>query len=169
MGLPAPAPRFDHACCALPTAANSQQPDKLVVLGGRDSSQHFTDVHVLDLSSWTWQTGHGVPALGSQVGETASAARGSAGGEASQGACIPELQRCSCLTIAAGPPLSAGLQPPVLLRGQRAFPQGVRRLWQQRHAQVQLCSPGGLGWAAGGAGRAAQLRSAVVGLPGWLG
>jgi hypothetical protein len=67
MGLPAPAPRFDHTCCAIPTLANSQHPDKLVLLGGRDSSQHFTDGWWLDLSTWTWQTGAGVPALGSQV------------------------------------------------------------------------------------------------------
>ncbi len=67
VGLPAPAPRFDHTCCAIPTAANSQHPDKLVLLGGRDSSQHFTDGWWLDLSTWTWQTGGGVPTLGGQV------------------------------------------------------------------------------------------------------
>lgn len=67
VGLPAPAPRFDHSCCAIPTAANSQQPDKLLLLGGRDSQQHFTDGWLLDLSTWTWQTGAGVPAMGGQV------------------------------------------------------------------------------------------------------
>ena len=65
---PAPAPRFDHTAVALPTAPNSQQPDKLVVLGGRDSAQQFADaVHVLDLETMMWQAAHGVPALGDEV------------------------------------------------------------------------------------------------------
>jgi hypothetical protein len=53
---------------ALPTAPNSQQPDKLVVLGGHDSVHQFADaVQVLDLESMTWQAAHGVPALRGEV------------------------------------------------------------------------------------------------------
>lgn len=62
-----PAPRFDHTAVALTMAPNSPHPDKLVVLGGRDSTQSFTDVHVLDLKSMTWLGGHGVPPLHGEV------------------------------------------------------------------------------------------------------
>lgn len=66
-GGPGPAPRFDHAAAALATVANSPHPDKLVILGGRDSTQGFTDAHVLDLGSMEWLAGHGFPPLGSEV------------------------------------------------------------------------------------------------------
>lgn len=71
----APAARFDHTAVALATAANSPSPDKLVVLGGRDSNQSFTDAHVLDLDSMAWLSGHGVPPL---TGEVSTLAQGSA-------------------------------------------------------------------------------------------
>ena len=67
-----PAPRFDHTAVLLATLPNSPQPDKLLVLGGRDSMQHFTDVHVLDLDSMSWQQAHGVPALSCEVGMSAA-------------------------------------------------------------------------------------------------
>ncbi len=70
-GGPGPAPRFDHAAAALATVANSPHPDKLVILGGRDSTQGFTDAHMLDLGSMEWLAGHGFPPLGSEVGSSA--------------------------------------------------------------------------------------------------
>lgn len=65
---PAPPPRFDHTATLVATAANSPSPDKLLILGGRDSTQNFTDAHVLDLESMAWEQAHGMPALGGEVG-----------------------------------------------------------------------------------------------------
>lgn len=154
VGLPAPAPRFDHACCAIPTAANSQQPDKLVLLGGRDSSQHFTDSWWLDLSTWTWQTGSGVPVLAGQVrsehGEMHSTRVLCRPGArcVDQMAAVHQAVWTTSLRSPASP--TAGLQPPVLLSGQRTLPKSLRRLRQQLRAQVQQRYPGGLLDSGGG-------------------
>ncbi|EFN60095.1 hypothetical protein CHLNCDRAFT_133411 [Chlorella variabilis] len=64
---PAPPPRFDHTATLVATAANSPSPDKLLILGGRDSTQNFTDAHVLDLESMAWEQAHGMPALGGEI------------------------------------------------------------------------------------------------------
>ena len=66
-GLP-PAPRYDHVAALFPTSPNSQQPDKLIIVGGRDSAQRFKDVHVLDLRSKAWDAQHNIPPLSHQVG-----------------------------------------------------------------------------------------------------
>lgn len=66
-GGAAPTPRYDHVAALFPTSPNSQQPDKLVVMGGRDSMQQYRDVHVLDLQSLTWELQHDIPSLSHEV------------------------------------------------------------------------------------------------------
>jgi dynein heavy chain len=66
-GGAAPQPRFDHAAAIFPCTANSSTPDRLIILGGRDSSQNFSDMHVLDLESMSWLQDHGMPPLGGEV------------------------------------------------------------------------------------------------------
>ncbi|KAI3429649.1 hypothetical protein D9Q98_005734 [Chlorella vulgaris] len=66
-GGAAPQPRFDHAAAIFPCTANSSTPDRLIILGGRDSSQNFSDMHVLDLESMSWLQDHGMPPLGGEM------------------------------------------------------------------------------------------------------
>ncbi len=64
-----PAPRFDHVAALFPTSPNSQQPERLMLMGGRDSMQRFKDVHVLDLRAMHWDLQHSIPPLSHEVCE----------------------------------------------------------------------------------------------------
>jgi hypothetical protein len=64
----APAPRFDHAAFAFPTAPNSDACDKLMVSGGRDAGQVLADAFVLDLESMAWERAPAAPGGGGGAG-----------------------------------------------------------------------------------------------------
>ena len=86
---PAPAPRYDHVATLLATSANASAPEKLLLLGGRDSQQRFKDVHVLDLATKSWEGGHSIPPLSHE----ARAGWRAAGRPA--GCCVPRTGLCS--------------------------------------------------------------------------
>ena len=54
-----PAPRYDQTMCLYP--------GRLLVLGGRDNSQMFKDVCVLEVDTFTW-TDQGTPAYNHEIG-----------------------------------------------------------------------------------------------------
>lgn len=156
-GGTAPAPRFDHTAAALATVANSPEPDKLVILGGRDSTQSFTDAHVLDLESMEWLAGHGFPPLGGEV-------------RCRDWQCCcglvevrPVLMSSAMCTLSCAPGLAAalrhsptrtcrvslaGVQPPELQCGHRALPQDFCWLWEELDAAVPQLRAGGEGAGA---------------------
>ncbi len=53
-----PSPRFDHSAFVFPVTPNSDTYDKLLIMGGRDLSQMYSNSFVLDLASMTWQDGN---------------------------------------------------------------------------------------------------------------
>jgi dynein heavy chain len=61
-----PVPRFDHSAFVFPVTPNSASYDKLVVMGGRDLSQMYSDSHVLDLHTLAWEEGP-APSLPYQI------------------------------------------------------------------------------------------------------
>jgi hypothetical protein len=143
---PCPQPRFDHAAALLPTAPNSPVPDKLVIVGGRDTTQSFEDTHVLDLESMTWQQSHAVPPLAGQVGAMAHSgchqkrvpfSRTPAGCVFGLWARMAGLHAAHAAHACPLPFAHAADQPALHQRRERALPQGLRRLWQEGAAGVQ--------------------------------
>jgi len=66
-GAKPPTPRFDHSAFIYPVTPNSDTFDKLVIMGGRDLSNMFTDAHLLDLKHMVWSTEAAAPGLQTEV------------------------------------------------------------------------------------------------------
>ena len=62
-----PTPRFDHCAFIYPITPNSASFDKLLVMGGRDLSQMFTDSHMLDLNKMAWENDTQPPCLSYEI------------------------------------------------------------------------------------------------------
>ena len=73
-----PTPRFDHVAASFSASSDNQQADKLLLMGGRDAIQHFSDVHVLNLELVAWEAEHSIPAISHEVRATQHALHTSA-------------------------------------------------------------------------------------------